>query len=152
MLHAIKTMKPHDSEYYTEVHFHCFLCKRYSSWFVTRQVPWTEAVTSLAQNKDTQKVDSSNRCQVPASACPRGIPPWTSAILNIIRGWMPPKCAPARTMASAFWWRITVTPKSLENHRKNQEIGLLYDPFCALVMILLITFGTTGLKLKILIQ
>jgi hypothetical protein len=46
----------------------------------------TETVTPLAQNKDTQKVDLSNRCQVPASARPRGIPPWTSAILNIIRG------------------------------------------------------------------
>jgi hypothetical protein len=29
----------------------------------------------LAQNKDTQKVDLSNRCKVPASARPRSIPP-----------------------------------------------------------------------------
>ena len=55
-------------------------------------------VTSqVAQNKDTQKVDLSNRSQalihhenadamVLASACLRGIPPWTSAILNIIKG------------------------------------------------------------------
>jgi hypothetical protein len=41
-------------------------------------------------------------------------------------GWMPSKRALARAMASAFWWRITVTPKSLENHRKKQEIGLLW--------------------------
>jgi hypothetical protein len=26
------------TEYYTEVHLHCFLRKRYSSWFVTQQV------------------------------------------------------------------------------------------------------------------
>jgi hypothetical protein len=66
-----------------------------------------------AQNKDTQKVDSSNRCHamihhqnadamVLVSARLRGIPPWTSAILNIIRGCMPLKSAQARTMASAF--------------------------------------------------
>jgi hypothetical protein len=54
--------------------------------------------TELApQNKDTQKVDSSNRCHamihhqdadamVLASARLRGIHPWTSAILDIIRG------------------------------------------------------------------
>jgi hypothetical protein len=27
------------TEYYTEVHLHCFLRKLYSSWFVTQQVP-----------------------------------------------------------------------------------------------------------------
>jgi hypothetical protein len=27
------------TEYYTEVHLHCFLHKLYSSWFVTQQVP-----------------------------------------------------------------------------------------------------------------
>jgi hypothetical protein len=54
----------------------------------------------MAQNKDTQKVDLSNRCHVIiyrqnadamvlASARLRGIPPWMSAILNIIRGGMP---------------------------------------------------------------
>jgi hypothetical protein len=56
-------------------------------------------VRLMSQNKDTciQKVDSSNRCHamihhqnadaiVLASARLRGITPWTSAILNIIRG------------------------------------------------------------------
>jgi hypothetical protein len=88
------------------------------------------AIMTWAQNKDTQKVDSSNRCHamihhqnadamVLASARLRGIPPWTSAILNIIRGCMPLTSAQARTMASVFWWRITVTPKSLENKTKK---------------------------------
>jgi hypothetical protein len=35
------------TEYYTEVHLHCFLRKRYSSWFVIQQAPLTEAVTPL---------------------------------------------------------------------------------------------------------
>ena len=95
---------------------------------------WTRTVG--AQNKDTEKVDSSNHCHtmihhqnadamVLASVHLTGIPPWTSTILNIIRGWMPLKRTLARTMASAFWWRITVMPKSLENHWKNQKVGLL---------------------------
>ena len=59
-----------------------------------------------------------------ASALMRGIPPWTSAILNIIRG--------GECLSNAHWlgpWRqhfddelpeqITVTPKSLENHRAS---------------------------------
>jgi hypothetical protein len=86
---------------------------------------------SIARNKDIQKVDSSNRHHAMihhqnanamglASALLRGFTPWTSAIL---------KSALARFMASAFWWRITVTPKSLENRRKNQEVGLLYSLF-----------------------
>jgi hypothetical protein len=32
----IKTMKSYDTEYYTEVHFHCLLRKRYSSWLMIR--------------------------------------------------------------------------------------------------------------------
>jgi hypothetical protein len=47
-----------------------------------------------------------------ASARLRGIPPWTSAILNIIRGRMPLKRALAATMASAFDDELRVTPKS----------------------------------------
>jgi hypothetical protein len=43
---------------------------------------------------------------------------------------MPLKRALARTMASAFDDELRVTPKSLENHRKNQEVDLLCDLFC----------------------
>jgi hypothetical protein len=52
---------------------------------------------TIVTEEGTQKVDSSNRCHamihhqnadamVLASAHLRGIPPWTSTILNIIRG------------------------------------------------------------------
>jgi hypothetical protein len=37
---------------------------------------------------------------------------------------------------SAFWLRITVTPKSLENHRKNQEVWLLCSLFCDDMLVL----------------
>jgi hypothetical protein len=47
-------------------------------------------------------------------------PPGRLSFWILSGGWMPPKRALARTMASAFWWWITVTPKSLENHKKNQ--------------------------------
>jgi hypothetical protein len=38
-------------------------------------------------------------------------------------------------LSNAPWlgpWRqnFSVTPKSLENHRKNQKVGLLYDLLC----------------------
>ena len=69
--------------------------------------------TPVSQNKGTQKVDSSNRCHamihhqnadamVLASARLRGIPPWMSAILNIIRGVNASQTCTVRTMASAF--------------------------------------------------
>jgi hypothetical protein len=45
---------------------------------------------------------------------------------------MPLKRALARTMASAFDDELRVTPRSLENHRKNQEVDLLCTLFCAL--------------------
>jgi hypothetical protein len=90
-----------------------------------------------SQNKDIQKIDSSNRCwrHCPSQCVYERYSPWTSTILNIIRGGgrMPLKRALARTMASAFWLRITVTPKSLENHGKNQEVGLLCSLFCDFV-------------------
>ena len=45
---------------------------------------------------------------------------------------MPLKRALARTMASAFDDELRVTPKSQENHRENQEVGLLCTLFCGL--------------------
>jgi hypothetical protein len=84
--------------------------------------------------------DSSNRCHalirhencdamVRVSALMKGIPPGRPPFLISSGGWMPLKRALAMTMASAFWWRITVAPKSLGNHRKNQEVGLLCGLF-----------------------
>jgi hypothetical protein len=60
---------------------------------------------------------------------PLGKPAHASENANIIRGGggggggggMPLIRTLARTTASGFWWWITVTPKSLENHRKNQD-------------------------------
>ena len=60
----------------------------------------------------------------------KGIPPGRPPFWILPGGWMPFKRELARIMASAFWWRITVTPKSLENHRKNKEVGLLCSLFC----------------------
>jgi hypothetical protein len=99
-----------------------------------------------SQKKDIQKVNSSNRCHgmtrheianamVLASALMGGISPLDVRHFEYYQGggWMPLKRSLARTMASAFWWRITVTPKSLENHRKNQEVGLLCSLACDFV-------------------
>jgi hypothetical protein len=63
---------------------------------------------------------------------------------------MPLKHALTGTMASAFWWWITVTPKSLENHRKNQEVGLLYDLFCVCSSVGGHCTGSTGLQVRFL--
>ena len=86
-------------------------------------------INTLISPSIVRKARPQNKDTVLASARLRVIPFWTSAILNI-KEWIPLKRALARTMAQAFWWWITVTPKSLENHRKNQEVGLLCSLFC----------------------
>jgi hypothetical protein len=118
----------------------CF-CLRY----LLSDESWWIALTQKAMEMDLfiTFCDSSNRCHAMihhqnadamflASAHLRGIPPGHLPWI-LSRGWMPLKRALARTMASAFWWPITVTPKSLENHRKNQEVGLLCSLLCASV-------------------
>jgi hypothetical protein len=58
-----------------------------------------------------------------SSALMRGIHPWTSAILNIIRGRMPLISALARSR-----WRQHFDDelRLSQNHRKNQEIDPLF--------------------------
>jgi hypothetical protein len=79
----------------------------------------------------TPDIYRAHWAMVLASASSRGIPPGRLTFWILSGGWMPLKRALSRTMASAFSWRITVTPKSLENRGKNQEAGLLCDLFCA---------------------
>jgi hypothetical protein len=43
---------------------------------------------------------------------------------------MPLKRALAGRWRQNFDDELRVTPKSLKNHRKNQDVGLLYDLFC----------------------
>jgi hypothetical protein len=144
MLHAIKTMKPHDSEYYTEIHLHCFLCNSIytfsmSCHFLCHYLSLGKYRTQKQSPPGTEQRHTEGRFRVTAATsqpvrAEEAFPPGRLSFWILSGGWMPPKSASARTMASAFWWWITITPKSLENHRKNQEIGLLYDPPCALVM------------------
>ena len=62
------------------------------------------AITQMVDTAILQKVDSTNR-----------LPPWTSAILNIFRGWMPLISTLARNIAAALQWLR-------QNHRQNQEV------------------------------
>ena len=113
---------------------------------------------TISQNKDTQKIDLSNCYHATihhqnadamglASAHKRDIilldvPPfWIFSM-----GWMPLKRALARPMASAFWWWITVMPKSLENHKKKQKVGLLYNLFCDDILKKIFTKRKNSLK------
>jgi hypothetical protein len=146
MLHAIKTMKPHDSEYYTEIHLHCFLCKYYLHIFYACHAIFYVMICHSASTVNrsshlpgTEQRHTEGRFRVTAATslpvrAEETFPPGRLSFWILSGGWMPPKSASARTMASAFWWWITITPKSLENHRKKSRNWDLYDPPCALVM------------------
>jgi hypothetical protein len=61
---------------------------------------------------------------------PGGARPRTPLACAGLRTWLVKflqLCHWARPMASAFWWRITVTPKSLENHRKKSGFCMTYS-------------------------